>query len=70
VKFADDNRRTGRQKSDDITQDFSRIISVVEDHCNQRRVRLHTIGLQRSCVSNDPLNVYDPTLIPATLKVC
>jgi hypothetical protein len=69
MKFADDNRRTGRHKSDDITQDFGWIVSVVQNHRDQRRTRLHTIGLQCGCVCSDPLNVSDPTLLLATLKM-
>ena len=69
VKFADDNRRTERHKSDDVTQDFGRIIGMVQNHRDQRRTHLHTIGLHRGCVCDDPLNVPDPTLPLATLKM-
>jgi hypothetical protein len=69
VELADNNRRTGRHKSDDITQDFGWIVSVVQNHRDQRRTRLNTIGLQRGRVCSDPLNVSDPTLLLATLKM-
>jgi hypothetical protein len=62
VKFADDNRRAGRRKSDGVTQNFSWMVGVVQNHRDQRRTRPHTIGLQRGCVCGDPLNVFDPTL--------
>jgi hypothetical protein len=69
VKFADDNRRTGRHKPDDVTQNFDWIVSVVQYHRDQSRVCLHIIGLQRGCVCSDPLNVPDPTLLLTTLKM-
>jgi hypothetical protein len=69
VKFADDNRRTTRNKSDDVTQDFGWMVSVVQYHRDQGRPRLHIIGLQRGCVCSDPLNVSDPTLLLATPKL-
>jgi hypothetical protein len=56
VKFADDNRRAGRHKSDGVTQNFSWMVGVVQNHRDQRRARPHTIGLQRGCVCSDPLN--------------
>jgi predicted peptidase len=69
VKFADDNRRTGRHKSDNVTQDFGWTVSVVQNHRDQRRARLHVIGLQRGCVCSDSLNVSYPTLLLATLEL-
>jgi len=50
----------------DVTQNFSWMVGVVQNHRDQRRARLHTIGLQRGCVCSDPLNVSDPTLLLAT----
>jgi hypothetical protein len=69
VKFADDNRRTRRHKSDDVTQDLGGIVSVVQNHRDQRRTSLHSTGPQRGCVCSDPLNVPDPALILATFKL-
>ena len=69
MKLADHNRRTGRHKSDDVTQNFGWIVSVVQNHRDQRRARLHTIRLQRGGICNDPLNVSDPALLLATLKM-
>jgi hypothetical protein len=66
VKFADDNRRAGRHKSDGVTQNFSWMAGVVQNHRDQRRARPYTIGLQRGCVCSDPLNEFDPTLLLAT----
>ena len=56
-------------KSDDVTEDFGGIVSVVENHRDQRRARLHTIELRRGCVCSDPLNVSDPALLLAALKM-
>jgi hypothetical protein len=69
VELADNNRRSGRHKSDDVTQDFGWIVSVVQNHRHQRRTRLHTIGPHRGCVCDDPLNVSDPALLLAALKM-
>jgi hypothetical protein len=51
MEFADNNQRTGRHKADDVTQDFGRIASVLQNHRDQRRRCLHTVGLHRCCVS-------------------
>ena len=69
MKFTDDDWRFGRHKSSDVAQDFGRIVSVVQNHCNQGRVHLHIIGPQRRCVRSNPLNLSDPTLLLATLKL-
>jgi hypothetical protein len=69
VELADNNRRTARHKSNDVAQDSGWIVSVVQNHRDQRRVRQHPIGLQRSSVCSDRLNVSDPALFPAMLKI-
>src|SRR6516225_10694911 len=69
VELGDDNRRTGRHKSDDVAQDFGWIVSVVQNHRDQRRARLHTIRLQGGGICSDPLNVSDPALLLAMLKM-
>ena len=43
----------------DVAQNSSRIIGVVQDHRNKRRMRPHTYGLQRGRVRDDAPNLSD-----------
>src|SRR5450631_2785878 len=69
MKFADHHRAAPRDAAGDVAQNSSRIVGVVQDHCDQRRVRLYACGLQHRGVRDDPLNLTDAALALQALQI-
>ena len=69
MKFTDDNRRSRRQKSGDVSEDFRWIIGVVQDHGDEGRVRLQTVGRKCGCVRSYAANLSNSTFFLATFEM-
>src|SRR3974390_2680473 len=69
VEFADNDRCTRWETAGDSAQYSRRIVSVVQNHCDQSRPRPYIGGVEPGRVSGDPLDLRDTAFALHAFKI-